>query len=144
LSYSEADLEGAAALRSRLDIDQAVLDVDDTVQALRGLVAHSGKVGVLGYSMGGLLAYLAAARLELDCAVSYYGVGIEQYLAEMAHIRCPALLHVGEADAKVPAGAQQAIQARRCCMAPSPATSTPVAAMPLSIRRALPTTTPPA
>ena len=65
----------------------------------------------MGFCLGGLLAYLAAARCGVDCAVGYYGVGIEQHLDEAASIGCPLVLHFGERDDLVPAAARDAIAA---------------------------------
>jgi multidrug efflux system membrane fusion protein len=45
---------------------------------------------------GGLLAYLVAARTDIDCAVSYFGVGIERQLGEAAHIQCPMVFQFGD------------------------------------------------
>ena len=72
--------------------------------------AQVGKIACVGYCLGGLLAYLSAARLDIDCAVSYYGVGIEEYLQETNAIERPCVLHLAESDSKVPAKAQSAIQ----------------------------------
>lgn len=66
LGYSESELERGAVLRARFDVEQGVRDVDATREALRALPAQRGKVGIVGWSMGGLIASLAAARLELE------------------------------------------------------------------------------
>ena len=61
--------------------------------SLRGRPECTGKVGALGHCLGGKLTYLAAARAGVDCAVGYYGVGIEGHLNEKDKIRCPLVLH---------------------------------------------------
>ena len=48
---------------------------------LRG-TRRTGKVGAVGYCLGGLLAYLTATRTDSDASVGYYGVGIQRKLAE--------------------------------------------------------------
>ncbi len=63
-------------------------------------VAAAGKVGVVGYCWGGTIAYLAASRLAVAAAVSYYGGGTTQYLAEKP--RCPVMYHYGETDTHIP------------------------------------------
>ncbi len=43
---------------------------------------------MVGYCLGGKLAYLAGCRLsEVACAVGYYGVGIEKTLDELANVK---------------------------------------------------------
>ena len=75
LGFTGADREKAFELYGKFDVDRSVDDIAATVAALRALPECKGKVGALGFCLGGLLAYLAAARAGVDCAVSYYGVG---------------------------------------------------------------------
>lgn len=75
--------------------------VNDLIAALDHLRVHdgcSGKVGTIGYCLGGKLAYLMATRSNADCSVGYYGVGIENALGEAAAITKPLLLHIAEDD----------------------------------------------
>jgi carboxymethylenebutenolidase len=85
--------------------EQVMLDL----QAALDRVAAAGSRGVVGYCWGGTLAYLAAARLPIDAAVSYYGGGTTQYLNERP--RCPVLYHFGERDTHIPAAAVAQIKA---------------------------------
>lgn len=111
LPYDEQGYAKAVALRERFDVDQAVADIGEVMRAVRAHPAHAGGVGCLGFCLGGLLACLAAARLDPDCAVSYYGVGIEQHLDELGDTNTPVLLHIGETDAVVPPEARDALVA---------------------------------
>lgn len=75
--------------------------IDDLKAALEHLRADSGctgKVGSVGYCLGGRLAYLMATRTSVDCSVGYYGVAIEGLLGEAAAITRPLMLHIAEAD----------------------------------------------
>ena len=110
LGAGEADLAQAMNLYQRFDPDAAVTDIAATIAALRALPEHAGKVGTLGFCLGGKLAYLAAARTDVDCAISYYGVGIERNLHEAAAITCPMVLHIAEQDGFYPPEAQAAIR----------------------------------
>lgn len=110
LDYDARGIEKAMALRSQFEIDPAVTDIADSIRTLRNLDVQAGKVGCVGYCMGGLLAYLSASQLDIDCAVSYYGVGLENYLKEMPSIGVPCVLHLAELDTKVPADAREAIE----------------------------------
>ena len=70
----------------------------------------AGKVGALGFCLGGRLAYLAAARSGVDCAVGYYGVTIDQYLNEAAKIKVPMVLHFASEDKYAPPEAVEKIR----------------------------------
>ncbi|HUB11650.1 MAG TPA: dienelactone hydrolase family protein [Acetobacteraceae bacterium] len=111
LGNSDADLAHALALYQRFDVAQATRDIATARDCLRARPECTGRIGALGFCLGGLLAYLAAARCGVDAAVGYYGVKIEQYLDEAASIVCPLVLHFGEHDALVPPEKREAIAA---------------------------------
>jgi carboxymethylenebutenolidase len=102
LSDSAADLHKAFDLYQRFDVTTGVTDITTAVRTLRARPEVVGKVGALGFCLGGLLAYLAATRAGVDVAVGYYGVGIEHHLEEARQITCPLVLHFAAADAYVP------------------------------------------
>lgn len=99
LSYDEYDT--AIALRQGFDVEHGVSDLAFVAEALRAHSAQAGKIGALGFCMGGLLAVLAAQEHGLDCVVSYYGTNLDQHLAAVASLPCPAVLHLGETDALI-------------------------------------------
>jgi len=111
MGYSPEEWQKAFDFFQRFDVDAGIKDITATVSALRGRPECSGKVGVLGHCLGGKLAYLAAARSGVDCAVGYYGVGIEGSLNEKDKIRCPLVLHIAAEDKYVPKEAQEQIKA---------------------------------
>ncbi|MDE2295203.1 MAG: dienelactone hydrolase family protein [Gammaproteobacteria bacterium] len=90
------DIQTGFAHMQKLQSEQVMLDVRAAVDR----VAAAGKVGVVGFCWGGTMTYLAAARLPIAAAISYYGGGTSQYLAEKP--RCPILFHYGELDAHIP------------------------------------------
>jgi carboxymethylenebutenolidase len=102
LGFTGADREKAFALYGKFDVERSIDDIAATVAALRALPECKGKVGALGFCLGGLLAYLAAARAGVDCAVSYYGVGIEKRLDEASKVKCPMVFHMGALDKFTP------------------------------------------
>lgn len=110
LGYSDADFQAALGYYQRLDVDRAILDVGDALRALRAHPSCTGRVGAIGFCLGGTLAYLAAARLPIDAAVSYYGVGIEGHLDEAESIKCPIVLHFAAEDEFVPTAARASIK----------------------------------
>jgi len=77
-------------------------DVMTVVKALRGRSECTGKVGALGFGLGGKLAWLAAAEAGVDCAVSYYGFGIDFGLNLAPRIACPVVIHFAEEDPQIP------------------------------------------
>ena len=102
LGFSPEDLKTARELGARFDIDQGVRDIGDAIVALRALPEFKSKVGAVGYCIGGRLAFLAAARLGVDAAVSYYGTRMDGHLDEVKSVRCPIMFHFGGKDAAVP------------------------------------------
>lgn len=88
--------------RGLIDRDRAVDDIAAVIAALKSRPDCNGRVGVTGFCMGGTLTYLAAARLEIDAGVAYYGTQIHEHLDEGGKINCPTLLHFGDRDDHVP------------------------------------------
>src|SRR5688572_2301600 len=74
---SEAEWKRAFELFNAFDVDAGVEDIQATITTLRKDGQCSGKVGAVGFCLGGLLAFLTATRTDVDAAVSYYGVGID-------------------------------------------------------------------
>ncbi|MCP3024781.1 dienelactone hydrolase family protein [Cupriavidus basilensis] len=106
------DFQRALGLYQRFDEALGVKDVGAALDALRARPECVGQTGVLGFCLGGKLAYLAACRLDgVACAVAYYGVGIEHALGEAANIQGRLVLHVAERDGFCPPEAQAKIRA---------------------------------
>jgi carboxymethylenebutenolidase len=116
LGQNEADQKRMLALYQKFDRTAALANIDRTLSALRGRRECTGKIGVIGFCLGGGLAYCAAAQFGIDCAIAYYGVGIEAALDLAPRIACPMVLHFAENDDYVPAAAvariRQAIAGR--------------------------------
>ncbi|MFX1676346.1 dienelactone hydrolase family protein [Paraburkholderia sp. A2WS-5] len=111
LGYTEAGFARAFELYQQYDENQGVEDIGATLAVLRTLPECRGETGVLGFCLGGKLAWLAACRLPVACAVSYYGVGIEQALDEAKNIKGRVVLNIAALDRFCPADAQQQITA---------------------------------
>jgi carboxymethylenebutenolidase len=108
---TEAEWQRAFALYNGLDEAKAVEDAAAALKFLREHPACDGRVGALGYCLGGKLAYLLAARFRPDCAVGYYGVGIDAALDEAANVSSPLMLHIAGRDKFCPSEAQAKIHA---------------------------------
>ncbi|HEX9963701.1 MAG TPA: dienelactone hydrolase family protein [Allosphingosinicella sp.] len=101
------EFKRALELMGRFDQDQGVIDIEATIRAARARLGEGGKVGVVGYCLGGRLAYMAAARTDADASVSYYAVGLPGILHEKNAIARPLMLHIAGADHFVDEAAQR-------------------------------------
>lgn len=103
-------MQEALGLMGRFDQDAGIRDIQAAIQTARQMVG-GGKVGVVGYCLGGRLAFMSAARTDTDASVGYYGVGIDTLLGEKNAIAHPVLLHVPEEDHFVDKDAQARMHA---------------------------------
>jgi carboxymethylenebutenolidase len=90
------------------DFDRGIQDIEAVIHWIRR-EAGVAKVGLVGFCMGGRVAYMAAARTDIDASVGYYGVMIDQMLTEKHAIAKPLMLHIPTADHFVGPDAQKAI-----------------------------------
>jgi carboxymethylenebutenolidase len=108
---TDAEWQKAFALYQGLDEAKAVEDSAATVDFLRAHPACNGRVGVVGFCLGGNLAWLLSARFKPDCAVGYYGVSIEKTLTEASSLSAPLMLHIAGKDQFCSPEAQKQIRA---------------------------------
>jgi carboxymethylenebutenolidase len=101
-------MQRALGLMGDFDQDTAIGDIEATIRFTRHETG-GGKVGCVGYCLGGRLAYMTAARTDVDASVGYYAVGIPNLLREAHAIAHPLLLHVAGADHFVDAETQAAM-----------------------------------
>jgi len=98
LGYGEEDLKKGMAMIQKGTPDERVMDVAAAMDYARQETGK--KVGVIGYCLGGSMAWLAATRLNPDAAVGYYGSQIPKYGGEELH--APVMLHFGAEDTHIP------------------------------------------
>ena len=108
---SKAEWDRAFELFGLFDAEKGVKDIAATIDAIRADPGCSGKVGAVGYCLGGKMAYLTATRTDADACVSYYGVGLDALTGEAARIKKPLLMHIAGEDGFVPKEAQATIHA---------------------------------
>ena len=77
----------------------------------------NGKVGAVGYCLGGKLCYLMCCRTDIDCAVAYYGTYIEHNIREAKNLHRPFMLHMAMKDRWVQAEVNELLERR---LAPNP------------------------
>ena len=92
----------------KFNVDKGVVDIQATIDHIRQTHAS---IGAVGYCLGGLLAYLTATRTSINASVSYYGVGIQDRLAEATAETKPLLMHVASEDSFVNKDAQAVMKA---------------------------------
>ena len=107
---TEAEWKRAFGLFQGFDVDKGVEDLKSTLDSLRKTEGCTGKVGSMGFCLGGKLAYLMATRSAADCSVAYYGVGLDGLLGEAGKISKPLMLHIAELDKFVPPEAQKKVK----------------------------------
>lgn len=108
LGYDEKAREIGMNCYQQLDINLALQDIDSTINTLKK--NKTQKIIVLGFSLGGKLAYLTAAHYPIDAAICYYAVGLPEQLDKITDIHCPIQLHFGGDDANIPPKQVDAIQ----------------------------------
>lgn len=110
----EEQLQEAFGYFGQYEPNDGMKDIEAAIHAIRrgelGAPAVQ-KVGCVGYCLGGRLAYMAAARTDIDASVGYYGVMIDTMLSESHAIAKPLMLHIPTADHFVGPEAQAAIHA---------------------------------
>jgi carboxymethylenebutenolidase len=109
---SEPDWQHGLRLYQAYDRDAGARDIKDTVEAVREFPECNGKVGVLGYCLGGLMVFLTAVRCHgVDAAVAYHGGDTEKYLGEVNGLNAPLLMHLAEEDEFISKAARAEIKA---------------------------------
>ena len=102
LGYTPADITAGAALKAAVEALPAP-GVQQDIQAAVDYAARAGKVGVVGYCWGGLLAWRAACLLSgVSAAVVYYGGGMTLPAEIARQPRCPVLAHFAQTDQSIP------------------------------------------
>ena len=90
LEYDDTQHPAAWERLKALDLDVACDDIATAARWLRAQPFSTGKVAVIGFCGGGRIAFLAAARTDVDAAVALYGLHISKHLDELRNVKCPA------------------------------------------------------
>lgn len=96
LGYDKESWKMAMQYYQAFDVEQGVLDIGTTIEKIRKHPTCNGKVYVMGFCLGGLLTYLSAAKYDVDGAVCFYGVNIDEHLDKK--VECPIIFHFGLND----------------------------------------------
>ena len=103
----ESGIGDAFAMAQRFDWETGVADIQATHAHLLGMAECTGKVGAVGFCLGGGLAFAAATRSRVDgrgpdAAVPYYGSPVNGMLGYVDQLECPTMFHYGNDDAFIP------------------------------------------
>lgn len=108
---SQPDWEHGIRLYQAFDRDAGIRDIKYAIAAVARLPECNGKIALLGYCLGGLMTFLAAARHDVDAAVAFHGAETEKYVDDADGLTAPLLMHLAEADEFMPEDAQAEIKA---------------------------------
>ena len=92
------EFQQALDLMGRFDQDRGIKDIEASIQEARKRLGGKGKVGCVGFCLGGRLAFMTSSRTDIDASVGYYAVGIDSLLDEKHAIAKPLMLHIAGAD----------------------------------------------
>lgn len=104
----EPEFQRALDLMGKFNQDQGIRDIEATIHYIRNTEGVPS-VGCVGYCLGGRLAYMTAARTDVNASVGYYGVGIDGLLGEKHAIAHPLMLHIPTKDGFVDKATQKAM-----------------------------------
>jgi carboxymethylenebutenolidase len=107
--HDEAGLAASMQQVANLDPQRAVGDCAIALEHLAALPEVSGRPGVLGFCLGGTLAFGVAAADAPAVCVSYYGSGVPDMLGALGDVTCPTLFHFGATDAYIPGEGVEAL-----------------------------------
>lgn len=106
--YSPAEIESARGYIQKADMAKMLADTQAAIDSLQSV----GKVGIVGYCLGGSIAFLAACRLNgLACAIGYYGGMVAKNADEKPKV--PTMLHFGETDHSIPMSDVEIVKQKR-------------------------------
>jgi carboxymethylenebutenolidase len=110
-AWSDEEWQKGLRLYTAYDREAGVRDIVAAVGVAKRSDGANGKVGVMGFCLGGLMTYLTAARHDVGAAVAYHGGDTESYLDEAHAITAPLLMHLAEEDEYIGKAAQARIKA---------------------------------
>jgi carboxymethylenebutenolidase len=109
--HDQAGLTASMALMTRFDPARGEADVITALTHLRTLPEVTGPTGVLGFCLGGSLAFAAAAHSDPAVAVSFYGSTVPETVADLAQVTCPVQFHFGGQDPYITRDAVRKVEA---------------------------------
>jgi carboxymethylenebutenolidase len=106
---TEAEWQKAFALFGQFDQAKGIEDLKATVAAARRMAGSNGRVGTMGYCLGGRLAFMMAEQSDADVNISYYGVGLDGLLGDIGAVTRPLIVHIADRDEYFPEAGRKAV-----------------------------------
>lgn len=106
--HDQAGLEASMGQAAQLD---PALAVADCVAALEHLRTFAEPAGVMGFCLGGTLAFGVAAAADPAVCIAYYGSGVPAMIDRLDAVTCPTLFHFGGDDPYIPGQGVEALAA---------------------------------
>ena len=100
--HDEEGLQRSLEMGSRFDVQQGVADSVAALDHLAALPEVEGGLGVIGFCLGGTIAYFVAGQTEVGAVVSFYGSGVPDNLDVLDRIDAPVQFHFGGSDPYIP------------------------------------------
>jgi len=109
-AHDDAGLASSLEIGSRFDVARGVADSIHALGVLAALPEVDGGIGIIGFCLGGSIAYLVAVQTPLDAVISFYGSAVPEQLGLLDQITAPLLFHFGGSDPYIPREQVQAVQ----------------------------------
>ncbi|MET0239466.1 MAG: dienelactone hydrolase family protein [Sphingobium sp.] len=108
--WTPEEWEKGLALYQAYDRDQGVRDIAAVLDVARSFNGSTGRVGLMGYCLGGLMTFLVTARRGSDASIAYYPGSAEDYASEASAVSSPLIVHLAENDEFISKPAQATIK----------------------------------
>lgn len=106
--YSPDDVANARKFVASPDWDAFLRDTQAAIDSVKDV----GPVGIIGFCLGGSIAFLAATRLSgIKAAIGYYGSACARNADEKPKV--PTQLHYGEKDTGIPLSDVEIVRSKR-------------------------------
>ena len=109
VAEDKEQFDEAMRLKGLFDFAQGIKDIEDSINYLRTHPNCNGSVGLVGFCLGGRLAFLSARDTSIDVAVGYYALNLDKYVDDIKNIKTKLMLHIAGDDHFVPKETQQLI-----------------------------------
>ena len=110
-AHDEPGLAASMQQAANLDPARAVSDSIAALDQLDGFTGVTGRPGVIGFCLGGTIAFGVAADSDPAVCISYYGSGVPGMLDRLDDVTCPTLFHFGTRDPYIPGDGVDALGA---------------------------------
>ena len=110
-AHDQAGLEASFEKVGQMNPTDAAADCAAALDTLAALDDVTGTPGVIGFCLGGTLAWAVSVGADPSACVSYYGSGVPDMLDQIDQVTCPTLFHFGNDDPFIPNEGVEAVNA---------------------------------